>query len=313
MSDPTPAEVVALHGPSTVVHAQLCVSVDESYARALITARRWFDDGFRSLGGVFREAGLAQTPDQLDVMARLSGRVPHAVSAMLGIQLEAGGYHDRDVAYSGEVWENMLLTLGRLPTFVWFHCEANDGGGEPDGPYFDMSMHRVDSGGATWLVLAVGGPSELFGTDAQLDGLAVFLRGQAESANPVHGEISWRKKSYDKSVLETALNVGPAQTLPTGRVALRGYGWVTVVPEEIGERLGGLEAIRDSGGFVEVEHLGAGGFWCRATPRLSDYDQAAAERVFRAFVRVLPPGRPDMWQVYPPNVLAPFDPAATSP
>lgn len=307
-SVPTPERVAAIWGWEKSLRAQLCVSVDESYARALAVARRWFEDGFERLARHFREVALRSTPADLDVVARLNRGLPGAVSVRLLSKFDHEYRYEDYVTYSHEAWEEMLLSLGRVPVLAALECAANDADGGSDGPYLDFIADRVDAGGGTWLQLGVKGSRELLVPGPQRVVLLEFLRGAAERANPVHGEIAWGR-DLTVSVHERAMGTGPARTLPKGRWALRGYAWVTILPEEIGRRLGGLDALRDSGAFVEVEHLAGGGFWCRATDTPEQFDQPAAERVFEVVAPVLPPGQPDMWDVYPPNVLSPRDPA----
>ena len=312
------AEVEAIWGRHKSLRAQLCVSVDESYARAMTTARRWFEDGFEGLGGAFWEAALRSAADGLDAMTGISRRVPGAVSVELYCRLNKDGPVHRwredgdlggNVTYSPEAWEELLQWLGRVPWSVALGCAANGNDGDTDASWLDVWAHRVNSAGMTWWHLTVKGSPDTVLAERQT-ALRTFLRGVAEGANPIHGEISWGN-SVSQCVYEEATNSYPDQTLPKGRWALRGYAWVTIMPEEIGVRLGGLNALRGSGAFVEVEHLGAGGFWCRATEGPEEFDQAAAERVFDVIAPALPPGRPNMRSVYPPNVLAFRDPAET--
>jgi hypothetical protein len=80
------------------------------------------------------------------------------------------------------------------------------------------------------------------------------------------------------------------------------------MPEEVGSRLGGLAGLRASGAFDNVDHLKHGGYWCRATTDLADYDEPTADKIFGAVASALPPGRPHMGSVIPPNVLSRRDP-----
>jgi hypothetical protein len=309
MSDPsvpTPAQVEAIWGRERSLRAQLCVSVDEIYARALTLTRRWFEDGFDLLGGAFRDAASTLAPADLDVNARISGRRPGAVSIQLQTRLSGKEPPAVPCPYSREAWEDLLLTLGRVPDWAWMECAANDSEGDTDGPYVEFVADRIDSAGTWWLLSTKGSPDMLLAEPGR-SALLEFLRGVADRANPAHGEVSWGN-ALDQCVYEAATASRPVQTLPKARWALRGYAWVTIMPEEIGVRLGGLEALRGSGAFVEVEHLGVGGFWCRATEAPEQFDQAAAERVFDVVAPVLPPGRPNMWAVRPPNVLSSRDP-----
>jgi hypothetical protein len=73
-----------------------------------------------------------------------------------------------------------------------------------------------------------------------------------------------------------------------------GYGWLTVLAEELGERLGGLEVLRASGAFVQVDRLASGGFWLLATRTWDEYGWPEAEGLFEVVAPVLPPGRPEV-------------------
>jgi hypothetical protein len=76
------------------------------------------------------------------------------------------------------------------------------------------------------------------------------------------------------------------------RSRLRGYGWLTICPQELGDELGGESYFTASNAFIRVIHLRAGGYWLQATADYSRYDMAAAERVFRTLAPILIPGQP---------------------
>jgi hypothetical protein len=86
------------------------------------------------------------------------------------------------------------------------------------------------------------------------------------------------------------VSVGP----DTGRARkrIRGYGWLTIIAEEIGDRLGGLPALSSRDTFFEVLHLERGGYWLRATEWREEFDLEAAGRVFEALAPALLPGEP---------------------
>lgn len=88
------------------------------------------------------------------------------------------------------------------------------------------------------------------------------------------------------------LNRRHKQSLNDSRRLLRGYGLATVVPAELVDRLGGVRELADTGAFVRVEPLRAGGVVLQATATLPQYDDEAMRRVFRALAPVLPPGTP---------------------
>ncbi|WP_432990988.1 hypothetical protein [Dactylosporangium sp. CA-233914] len=306
LQGPTPAQVEALWGRRTSLRAQLCVSVDEGYARALSAARRWFEMGFAEMGGQFRRAVTGPLPAVVSNSTRALQELPGAISVQLVTMLDEQD-QTPDVVYSEPAWEEWLLSLGRVPWLAALECRENDSTGNVLGPSLNLTLDRVDSGG-TWLLFNIAGSADMTLAEPQRSALLRVLRAVAEHSNPVHGEVSWGT-SFTQAVYEEATHQYPQRTLPNGRWALRSYAWVTILPEEIGERLGGLDALRASGAFVEVDHLAGGGYWCRATQAPEEFDQAAAERVFTVVAPALPPGRPDRGHVYPPNVLADRDPA----
>ncbi len=73
---------------------------------------------------------------------------------------------------------------------------------------------------------------------------------------------------------------------------LRGYGWLTSIPEQALEKVGGVDVLRRSGVFVDVTPVPGKGAVLQATDRFSQYDEAAAERVFGAVACALPAGMP---------------------
>jgi hypothetical protein len=102
--------------------------------------------------------------------------------------------------------------------------------------------------------------------------------------------------------LEQALNRHPWQTLPEWDRHLRGYSWVTVVPAVLAAQLGGAGGLRDSGAFARVDEVAAGSLWLQAAARWGEYreDQAVADRIFEVLARVLPPGKPESYEVIRP-------------
>jgi hypothetical protein len=119
-----------------------------------------------------------------------------------------------------------------------------------------------------------------------------FLRGIAADVDPSFGFVSDRIEVPPQTMLDDALNRSHVDSVMAGRAVLRGYGWVTVCPRELAERLGGAEGLAATGAFARVEPLPAGGVLLRATEAFDDYDHAAVERTFRVFAPVLPHGRP---------------------
>ena len=83
------------------------------------------------------------------------------------------------------------------------------------------------------------------------------------------------------------------------RSFLRGYSWLTIVPQELVQPLGGIQALTDSGAFAQVRPLANGGAWLLATDDYRHFDHEALHRVFRAVAPVLHPGTPTNHPRYP--------------
>jgi hypothetical protein len=306
IDEPVPGRLLGGRVRLPVLQVQLCLAVGEDRGRAVTAAQRWFRDGFPQLGGAFYDPAVPATPTELHIETRLSRREPHAVSVMLAIP-QRGEDAYLFTAYSPVLFDALVESLADVPIGAHVSFAANDADGDlnwDSSLLFDLG--RIDSDTDSWLQLRL---LTLRTPRTEADGMApllAFVRGVANLGNPVHGEIAWGNQRQE-SIFGLAAATGPERTLPHARQTLRGYAWLTILPEEIGQRLGGLDALRSSGAFVEVEHLDAGGFWCRATRTIEEYDWAAAEGVFEVVAPALPPGQPNMWAVRPPNVLSPRD------
>jgi hypothetical protein len=90
----------------------------------------------------------------------------------------------------------------------------------------------------------------------------------------------------------------PAYTVNECRRFLRGYSWLTIVPQELSDRLGGADGLRRTKAFAEVRPLSAGGVWLLASTDYRDYDAGAVRRVFHALAPVLRPGLPQQQPRY---------------
>lgn len=154
---------------------------------------------------------------------------------------------------------------------------------------------RVTEESPTWCQVWFEAPeASLLGAGAQDAWLAV-LRDFCEVVNPSYGQISYDYGAPWETALEAV--TGPPWTIPDKAIAnsrevLRGYDWLTICADELADRLGGVEALRDSGAFTEVEPLRSGGVWLRATERYADYGEEHIEAVWRALSPVLLKGTP---------------------
>jgi hypothetical protein len=138
-----------------------------------------------------------------------------------------------------------------------------------------------------------------------LDAVLAF----ADRANPGYGQIGYHRGSKGSTAVEETADAriadvtrrDPGYAIGRSRQMLRGYDWLTIVPQELATTLGGADALAATGAFAEVRPLGRGGVAVLADSAFQDYDLSVAEPVFRALARVLPPGRPRLI-LQPPNV-----------
>ncbi|MFI6761935.1 hypothetical protein ACIBF5_22615 [Micromonospora sp. NPDC050417] len=151
-----------------------------------------------------------------------------------------------------------------------------------EGPARALSPYGVDAG----MVFSYGFLGHEIERDLRFDdeSWAVFLAILAKlpSALFVAGTLTADGRPGDM------LRIYEASHYLDIQLSLRGYSWVTVVPEKVGLSLGGLDGLNESGAFRSVERLPRGGYWLQATERFTDYRQPEAERVFEVLRPHLP-------------------------
>lgn len=164
-----------------------------------------------------------------------------------------------------------------------------------------------------WVYLTATFSEQILAHEPSAAAVLRFLRWFAESANPSYGQLA-PKLSIRRTALESLLLRVPDRHLLDSRNTLRGYSWLTICSQEIGDRLGGEDGLRATGAFVEVAHLAAGGYWLLACRHYADYDLSAAEKVFRALACALPAGMPvdsSQWRDRQRYLVVRADAAAT--
>jgi len=283
----------------TSVKAQLTLSIGAHRDRAVEASRRWIRDAFERLTGPLGDQVRAATSEEIDWF----NFQPFRLRAGVGT---SGGRHGEWMStYSPSSWELLMDRLAELPETGSVEAVTNSERGGPGDPSFTVAIRQDDD---DWLILEADVDVELA---ARPEGQAVILnvlRVAAEGCNPTSG-LLYTPESSLQTPLEVALDVWPFETIPRSRQVLRDYGWLTIMAQELGDRLGGLPALRASGAFHEAAQLNAGGYWLLATERWEDYGLDQAEKLFELFAPILPPGRPA-----PPknsaNVLVERDPSA---
>ena len=278
------------------VHAQLVIDLSDDSGRGERTIVEWFETGWRQLGGRLREMTEAQAAGMF-VPVNETG--PFGVDAWF----ERVPHGDRDGAsdpYSAQEWRRFLdhLRQGDDMAYAFSINELawNDSLGRPfavgnDGypRTFTIECIRYEVDGRRFALLGLDARrDQLLGSSEQEDALGAFFRQAAEQAGPLFGQIGFDYGIWCMTGLEYRLYLNPWQTLRKVEQVLRGYSWVTVLPDVMVDRLGGEQQLADTGVFVAAERLFAGGWWLQAAASAADYTQAHAKRVFRALRPVLP-------------------------
>ncbi|GID91965.1 hypothetical protein Adi01nite_13770 [Amorphoplanes digitatis] len=176
-------------------------------------------------------------------------------------------------------------------------------GEEPDSPnvwWPSLYAHRPGKSPG-WLRIGAYVAESLFlderhGSAAQRLWLEL-LRSFAERCNPGFGQIEYGYDTFGSTALEKSLSPdlprherSPRYTVAESRKYLRGYSWLTVLPAELAEQLGGVAALSASGAFAEVSALATGGVWLQATADYRAYGAEQVGRVHAALAGVLRPG-----------------------
>ncbi|MBB5868606.1 hypothetical protein F4553_001985 [Allocatelliglobosispora scoriae] len=320
--------------PDTTLWANALLYLDLPLGGEIPTRiiRSWFERAWQSIAREFQEA-LALRPlpgyDLLEITeagAIQQSRLP-AGDRWVTIALFGGEWRDHEVVFSrtmtDENWAEFLTAVSDhddgsqlvaeylLPRDPACPEVEVGPGGQPEfaakvhmsDTLYPMVYGNVDEDGrcdTTTVFLRVSAhPRFLFGTPERQQALCEFLRAVAHEANPAYGEINIGPTPTSLTVFSKALKEADFESSLAfdragSRQVLRGYSWVTVMPQELGDSLGGLAGLEQTQAFHEVVPLRNGGYWLKATERFSDYDDTAIRRVFEAVRPVLPAGRPSL-------------------
>ncbi|HEX6500294.1 MAG TPA: hypothetical protein VF054_14880 [Micromonosporaceae bacterium] len=163
-----------------------------------------------------------------------------------------------------------------------------------------------------WVRLEIAADlGDAFDPDTGYDRWVDFMTEVLSDADPAYGEITTVRGDGLNTELDLALRRLDRDSIEQSRRVLRGYAWVTVVPQELVERLGGVAAIEGTGAVTQVRPLASGGVLLRATPSPEEYDDAAMDRLFRLLAPVLPVGEPRTLPGWPTRHQVVYVDAAT--
>ena len=298
----------------------LYLDVEAGWQRVLDAGREFFRLGLESLGHeLWEELGQALAR-RAYVGGKRNRQVDGGVGADCSVDwVESGRRRSRTFDYSPLKFETFVELLAHNPTLAgtglcrwrWRPDREEMDTGTPS---VDLTWRRSTERWADplpdWVELnLVSDYEHLLGTEERQQRLVKFLERVADAANPACGEVhyvtrSGRYRAPLEHLLQRQRNTlePPKDPIRHSRRVVRSYSWVTVIAEEIGQRLGGLAGLRDSGAFYRVVHLAGGRFLLQATRRFEDYQHEQAFKVFKVLAPALPPGVPDPPKVYPPHV-----------
>lgn len=289
------------------VRAQVCLCVDTAagFQRVVDAGRRFFRLGFDMLGHELRDQ-VARALERGTYLGHESRRARIGdVSASCNLDLPAklGRAKERAFTYSPDKFAEMLELLARNPTLAALGVETLGEGSSTNGltsvePRFYLTWNRRTTKWASplpdWVLLyADSSYQHLLGTPERQYAALSFPEDVADLTNPACGEISFAPRGRsDSAPLEYLLGRQRdwQDSVAESRHTVRSYSWVTIISEEIGRRVGGEQALRESGAFYRIRHLSGGGFLLQATEWFKQYQQEEAYRVFRVLAPALPPG-----------------------
>lgn len=248
----------------------------------------WYDETCRSLLPYLRPAGAPEPMMSLSVYERTADGRPRRRKP--------------------RTWDEGLSTHLHKLSVHWSDAIATSLASE-----LDLYVFRFAEGRHVKLQVSVGFQNRPGGLSRVLPDLVDLMRRVADVTDPTYGEIVVNAETLaPATMLDGALSRPTAQSAGDSRRRLRGYEWVTVCPTELAARLGGAEALRATGAFVEVVPLAHGGLLLRATVEPDAFQDARLQAVHRALAPVLPVGQPHDLPGHDLSRIVPIDARAVS-
>lgn len=270
--------------------AELVVDVPADDSEYSAWVRSWFE----AMWDVFANLGVLDSAAAAALVAGGPRRIPAGMRATLSCAPPKLGGKHKHRAYSAASldWAYEMACTGNTVSFLLSTVDERKFYRTRE---FVLANVWRDDNDKRWARFGMDVPEEPLSTavggafqSAALDA----LHRLADLSNPVYGEMGYPGKGHCTGLEYALHNWGLFDSYPRARHHLRGYNWVTIIPQELVVQLGGLDEIAKSGAFAVAGNLASGGAWLRATTDFADYDLAHATRVFQAVARVLPPGLP---------------------
>lgn len=228
----------------------------------------WYDETCRSLLPYLRPAGAPEPMMSLSVYERTADGRPRRRKPRVWNEGVTHELHQLSVHWSDTVASSLASEL-------------------------DLYVSRLADRRHVKLQVSVGFQDRPGGLSRVVPELVDLMRRVADVTDPTYGEIVVNAETLaPATMLDGALSRGSEESARDSRRSLRGYEWVTICPRELVVRLGGAEALRSTGAFVEVVPLAHGGVLARATAEPDGYTTERVRAVHRALAPVLPAGEP---------------------
>lgn len=215
----------------------------------------------------------------------------------------------RELDYSpvSQKWSFMERELSDAP-------ESGDllffrGGGDGPAAHVKNSSITVRHPKMSLSVLLEVGDDEMADPD-YCSGIADFLVASLNDVNPAFARVDVAGPWGDDTNIDVVLERRPRYSVDEAREFLRGYSWITVCPDELFRRLGGVSGFVASGAFCRVIPLAAGGAVLQSTETLTGFSDDAMRDVFRVLAPVLPAGMPRFDPAHPKVRYVPEDASA---
>jgi hypothetical protein len=276
-----------MHAMPPKLNAEYQLNLDRARVEPLgDVLRLWFAEGVRLLFGPVMEALKGAPP--LKIVSENSE--PDPPGKMYG-QVKLDRHVDGRIRRSRKVFSdtNLEVFLSNLDDTL-DHADVSliHMDDTRDGCRLSASLGFSD---ANLILLNCYMPVTWLGDAAYERALLEFARTTAHVSNPLYGQIGYYRATFD-TAFDDRLRFNPPSSVVETEAELRGYDWLTIVPESLGQKLGGRQHFESSGAFIEVVHLDRGGYFLLATPTFADYDIGAAEKVFDAVAPRLREGMP---------------------
>ncbi|MCZ7423707.1 hypothetical protein O7605_29790 [Verrucosispora sp. WMMA2121] len=282
-------------GRPKLAHAQLVIDFSADPARGEQAIGQWFESGWRLLGGSLRDVADAQAAG---TFVRGGKNFPYGVDAWLA-RVPCEGQSSNGAPYDPQEWRRFLNDARRggaqihdisVYEMAWSDVDGRPAKGVDISPrMLSIRCVRRHVDGREFVLLSLEAPrTNLLDAAEHEATLSTFFRRAADQAGPLFGQIGFDYGIYSMTGLEYRLYIQPQESIREVGQVLRGYSWVTVLPDILVDRLGGGQQLVDSGAFIAVDRLSSGSWWLQAADTAAGYTNDHAKRVFRALRPVLP-------------------------